>query len=261
MISFHREDNMENFEEAFVSAYCRLSYEVWYPQCKDDVSGYLQEEQCLEKALERAAAEKRDSDIIRVDGVFCENKYERRECIETILDFLQCSSLYKIVYALPYEDQMTADHIAYDYTAYQIERWKMKKEFFEEDYLLYIGSPRKYLKILPDKTGKYAVDDVLGRRVIRGKIVLDQAVYEEVIEWAKNYIADFEPKTVLEGMMLEQTTKQFQVFFAPDKFGYDMTDLRWSYVDYEFDSIHEQEALAKVLTMPELVKFMEKEIG
>lgn len=34
---------VKEYEEKFISAYCRLEYETWYQGYKDDVSKYLKE--------------------------------------------------------------------------------------------------------------------------------------------------------------------------------------------------------------------------
>lgn len=49
------------FMEKYTSAYCRLSYDVWYPGYKDGISKYLNKDINLYKALMEFTIEKRQT--------------------------------------------------------------------------------------------------------------------------------------------------------------------------------------------------------
>ena len=72
---------IEEYEEKYTSAYCRLSYEVWYQYYKDDISEYLKQYDSMDKVLSQVMTEKRESKVIRINSVSCQSTYEMKEII------------------------------------------------------------------------------------------------------------------------------------------------------------------------------------
>lgn len=105
---------VKEYEEKFISAYCRLEYEIWYQGYKDDVSKYLKENSVYD-ALDEFI-ESSTKDIIKVSGEPLLNaEYIKEVCdlvplqwkirIETSLNV----KWDKIELLLPYIDQWIID--------------------------------------------------------------------------------------------------------------------------------------------------------
>lgn len=105
---------VKEYEEKFISAYCRLEYEIWYQGYKDDVSKYLKENSVCD-ALDKFI-ESNTKDIIKVSGEPLLNaEYIKEVCdlvplqwkirIETSLNV----KWDKIELLLPYIDQWIID--------------------------------------------------------------------------------------------------------------------------------------------------------
>lgn len=105
---------VKEYEEKFISAYCRLEYETWYQGYTDDVSKYLKGNSVYD-ALDEFI-ESSTKDIIKVSGEPCKTAEELYGFIESILFFLENNEDYTVTLALPYEKQQLADTMAYKIT-------------------------------------------------------------------------------------------------------------------------------------------------
>lgn len=248
---------MEKYEEKYTSAYCRLSYDVWYPGYKDCISKYLNKDVNLYMALMEFTIEKKADKVILIDGVACLDNYDLKKFIEVIIEFLCRNEEYSIICALPYEKHKEADRYSYDYISNMLEEMKFIEEIYEGNYILIIKSfstkSKRYLKLFDDGECSFAIYQ--NKEIKRGKIKLNANLYKELFDWAKKYISD--NIGFFCGMSLVER-KRFEVNFAISKFGYEKND---GYVrdDYYFETVEGNGAISKLLQMPELAEFIREE--
>ena len=115
----------------------------------------------------------------------------------------------------------------------------------------------RYLKVLPEGTCSYAIH-YLTKEIKRGKFQVNRDLYEELIEWAKKYVADNSHAYHFTEGMPNVKTERFRVIFNMEKFGYESND--WNIVDYGFDVIDGHGVISKFLKMPELAEFVMGEV-
>lgn len=253
-------NQIEQYEEKYTSVYCRLSYEVWYQGCKDDISKYLKQNNSLDKALRQFVTDKKELKVIKIDGVACKNKYDLKECMEAMIHFLYMNEEYSIICAFPYEQQKNADRCAYDYISNTIDVLRFIEEMHEQNYMLMIRSispkSERYLKILPGGEGAYAIH-YRNKEVETGKIQLNTELNRELIDWAKKYVSDNKFKEFFEGLSYAGR-ERFSVSFGMDKLGYEKNE--WNISDFGFEKIDGNGAITKLLQMPELSRFIKEEV-
>ena len=71
------------YEEKYTSAYCRLSYHVWYYGFKDDITDLITNDESLYEVLRRYVREFDINEVIRINGVKLSEKIK----IEDILKY------------------------------------------------------------------------------------------------------------------------------------------------------------------------------
>lgn len=248
---------VKEYEEKFISAYCRLEYETWYQGYKDDVSKYLKENSVCD-ALDEFI-ESNTKDIIKVSGEPCKTTEELYEFIESILYFLEDNEDYTVTLALPYEKQQLADTMAYKITMNNMNDVIVYDEMNDNKYVIQV-TPRGYLSVFyinlyPDKTIDYVLSETKGINIFRGQLKIDDNLYNEVYEWAKKYVAENKEKDLLVGYYDELFTK-FRVNFGYGEFG---TNKKYEYIpSYEFNKIEGNGPLTKLLQLPELKALFEE---
>jgi hypothetical protein len=252
-------DRLEKFEEKNISAYCRLSYEVWFKGYNDNVKKYLHRHP-LDKALGFAAKGLDEGGLIKVDGVVCMEKFGLKKCIETVLDFLYINEKYNVVLSLPYEYHKEADGLAYRYIDRLIDICKFSGEMYDNDYLIMIGSitrkSDRYLKIHEDGIVSFAIYESDERNVNRDIVCINPDLQSRVIDWARQYIEDNKMPEIAEGMS-GISFARYKVYFNFDKLGF--TDGNSRYIrECGFETVEGNGVISELLELPELKAFIEE---
>ncbi|MDD5890506.1 MAG: hypothetical protein PUC69_07875 [Ruminococcus sp.] len=243
---------IKEYEEKFISAYCRLEYETWYQGYKDDVSKYLKGNSVCD-ALEEFI-ESNTKDIIKVSGEPCKTTEELYEFIESILFFLEDNDDYTVALALPSEKQQLADTMAYKITISNMNDVIVYDEMNDNKYVIQV-TPRGclsvfYINLYPDKTIDYVLSETKGINIFRGQLKIDANLYNEIYKWATKYVAENKIDGWIMGEEIGPHDYKFKVSFNDDFFG---IDLRNEYLpDYESNKIEGHGALTKLLQLPEL---------
>jgi hypothetical protein len=252
-------NRLEKFEEGNISAYCRLSYEVWYKGYKDNIKKYLHRHH-LDRALEFAAKELDEGGLIKVDGVECMEKFGLKECIEAVLNFLYINEKYSVVFSLPCEYHKEADVMAYKYIDRLIDIQKFSNEMLDNDYLVMIGSitrkSDRYLKIHEDGIISFAIYESDKRNVNRDIVCINSDLQSRIIDWAKQYIEDNKMPEIAEGMS-GISFARYQVYFNFEKLGF--TDDNSRYIcECGFETVEGNGVITELLELPELKVFVEE---
>lgn len=242
---------VKEYEEKFISAYCRLEYEAWYQGYKDDVSKYLKENplcDALDKFIESGT-----KNIIKVSGEPCKTTEDLYNFIQSILFFLEDNEDYTVTLALPYEKQQLADTMAYKITMNNINDIIVYDEMNDNKYVIQV-TPHGYLSVFyinlySDKTVDYVLSGTKDINITRGHLKIDDNLYNEVYEWAKKYVAENKTDGWVMGEFHTRDYK-FEVSFNDEFFG---IKSKYSYIpDYTFNKIEGNGALTKLLQLPEL---------
>lgn len=249
---------VKEYEEKFISAYCRLEYETWYQGYTDDVSKYLKENSVYD-ALEEFI-ESNTKDIIKVSGEPCKTAEELYRFIESILFFLENNEDYTVTLALPYEKQQLADSMAYKITINNMNDVIVYDEMNDNKYVIQV-TPRGclsvfYINLYPDKTIDYVLSETKGINIFRGQLKIDDNLYNEIYKWATKYVAENKIDGWLMGEEIGPHDYKFKVTFSDDFYG---IDLRYEYLpDYESNKIEVNGPLTKLLQLPELKALFEE---
>lgn len=242
---------IKEYEEKFISAYCRLEYETWYQGYKDDVSKYLKGNSVCD-ALEEFI-ESNTKDIIKVSGEPCKTTEELYEFIESILFFLEDNDDYTVALALPSEKQQLADTMAYKITISNMNDVIVYDEMNDNKYVIQV-TPRGclsvfYINLYPDKTIDYVLSETKGINIFRGQLKIDDNLYNEIYKWATKYVAENEIAGFIMGEFHTRDYK-FEVSFNDDFFG---IKSKYNYIpNYTFNKIEGNVPLTKLLQLPEL---------
>ena len=248
---------VKEYEEKFISAYCRLEYETWYQGYKDDVSKYLKENSVYD-ALDEFI-ESSTKDIIKVSGEPCKTAEELYEFIESILFFLENNENYTVTLALPYEKQQLADTMAYKITMNDMNDVIVYDEMNDNKYVIQV-TPRGclsvfYINLYPDKTIDYVLSETKGINIFRGQLKIDDNLYNEIYKWATKYVAENKTAGFIMGEFHTRDYK-FEVSFNDDFFG---IKSKYSYIpNYTFNKIEGNGPLTKLLQLPELKALFEE---
>ena len=250
---------IKEYEEKFISAYCRLEYETWYQGYKDDVSKYLKENSVC-YALEEFI-ESNTKDIIKVSGEPCKTAEELYGFIESILFFLENNEDYTVTLALPYEKQKIADSIAYKITTKEINEHIVIGEMKKDGYIIQISriccfKSIFFINLYPNRSIKYRKSIDKNYNLVKGEFKIDAGLYNEICKWAENYVAENKIDGWLVGQEIGPHDYKFKVTFSDDFYG---IDLRYEYLpDYESNKIEGHGALTKLLQLPELKALFEE---
>ena len=250
---------IKEYEEKFISAYCRLEYETWYQGYKDDVSKYLKENSVC-YALEEFI-ESNTKDIIKVSGEPCKTAEELYGFIESILFFLENNEDYTVTLALPYEKQKIADSIAYKITTKEINEHIVIGEMKKDEYIIQISriccfKSIFFINLYPNRSIKYRKSIDKNYNLVKGEFKIDAGLYNEICKWAENYVAENKIDGWLVGQEIGPHDYKFKVTFSDDFYG---IDLRYEYLpDYESNKIEGHGALTKLLQLPELKALFEE---
>lgn len=248
---------VKEYEEKFISAYCRLEYETWYQGYKDDVSKYLKGNSVCD-ALEEFI-ESNTKDIIKVSGEPCKTTEELYGFIQSILFFLENNDDYTVTLALPYEKQQLADSMAYKITMNNMNDVIVYDEMNDNKYVIQV-TPRGYLSVFyinlyPDKTIDYVLSETKGINIFRGQLKIDDNLYNEVYKWAKKYVAENKRAGFTMGEFHIMDYK-FEVSFNYEFFG---IKSKYSYIpNYTFNKIEGNGPLTRLLQLPELKALFEE---
>jgi hypothetical protein len=248
---------VKEYEEKFISAYCRLEYETWYQGYKDDVSKYLKGNSVYD-ALEEFI-ESNTKDIIKVSGEPCKTTEELYGFIQSILFFLENNDDYTVTLALPYEKQQLADTMAYKITMNDMNDVIVYDEMNDNKYVIQV-TPRGclsvfYINLYPDKTIDYVLSETKGINIFRGQLKIDDNLYNEIYKWATKYVAENKTAGFIMGEFHTRDYK-FEVSFNDDFFG---IKSKYSYIpNYTFNKIEGNGPLTKLLQLPELKALFEE---
>ena len=250
---------IEDYKETAISAYCRLSFDVWYQGYRDDIVDYL-DEKGVYKALICAADNKEEKEdtkerVIRIDGKDIPKKNELKTYIEAALDFLNNHEEWSVSIALPFEYHGEAGRIAYDITSFTLDKAKYLEELCTNDYVIQISRMThkidKYLKIFPDKTMSYSIcynEAIIKKEGIR----LNEKLYERIIKWARRYVEGFQKYDLLVGM--SEPFDWFKVYFGPEELG--IKDGSGVEPIYSFEKYPDESSLAALFEVPEICEFV-----
>ena len=244
---------VKEYEEKFISAYCRLEYETWYQGYKDDVSKYLKGNSVCD-ALDKFI-ESNTKDIIKVSGEPCTTTEELYEFIESILFFLEDNEDYTVTLALPYEKQQLADTMAYKITTKEINEHIVVGEMKKDGYIIQISriccfKSIFFINLYPNRRIKYRKSIDKNYNLMKGEFKIDAGLYNEICKWAENYVAENKIDGWLMGEEIGPHDYKFKVTFSDDFYG---IDLRYEYLpDYESNKIEGNGPLTKLLQLPEL---------
>lgn len=250
---------VKEYEEKFISAYCRLEYETWYQGYKDDVSKYLKGISvcdALDKFIESST-----KDIIKVSGEPCKTTEELYEFIESILYFLEDNDNYTVTLALPYEKQQLADTMAYKITTKEINEHIVVGEMKKDGYIIQISriccfKSIFFINLYPNRRIKYRKSIDKNYNLMKGEFKIDAGLYNEICKWAENYVAENKIDGWLMGEEIGPHDYKFKVTFSDDFYG---IDLRYEYLpDYESNKIEGHGPLTKLLQLPELKELFEE---
>lgn len=250
---------VKEYEEKFISAYCRLEYETWYQGYKDDVSKYLKENPLCD-ALDEFI-ESNTKDIIKVSGEPCTTTEELYEFIESILYFLEDNDNYTVTLALPYEKQKIADTMAYKITTKEINEHIVVGEMKKDGYIIQISriccfKSIFFINLYPNRRIKYRKSIDKNYNLMKGEFKIDASLYNEICKWAENYVAENKIDGWLMGEEIGPHDYKFKVTFSDDFYG---IDLRYEYLpDYESNKIEGNGPLTKLLQLPELKALFEE---
>lgn len=250
---------VKEYEEKFISAYCRLEYETWYQGYKDDVSKYLKGNSVCD-ALDKFI-ESNTKDIIKVSGEPCTTTEELYEFIESILFFLEDNEDYTVTLALPYEKQQLADTMAYKITTKEINEHIVVGEMKKDGYIIQISriccfKSIFFINLYPNRRIKYRKSIDKNYNLMKGEFKIDAGLYNEICKWAENYVAENKIDGWLMGEEIGPHDYKFKVTFSDDFYG---IDLRYEYLpDYESNKIEGNGPLTKLLQLPELKELFEE---
>lgn len=250
---------VKEYEEKFISAYCRLEYETWYQGYKDDVSKYLKGNSVCD-ALDKFI-ESNTKDIIKVSGEPCTTTEELYEFIESILYFLEDNDNYTVTLALPYEKQQLADTMAYKITTKEINEHIVVGEMKKDGYIIQISriccfKSIFFINLYPNRRIKYRKSIDKNYNLMKGEFKIDAGLYNEICKWAENYVAENKIDGWLMGEEIGPHDYKFKVTFSDDFYG---IDLRYEYLpDYESNKIEGNGPLTKLLQLPELKALFEE---
>jgi hypothetical protein len=250
---------VKEYEEKFISAYCRLEYETWYQGYKDDVSKYLKGNSVCD-ALEEFI-ESNTKDIIKVSGEPCKTTEELYGFIQSILFFLENNDDYTVTLALPYEKQQLADTMAYKITTKEINEHIVVGEMKKDGYIIQISriccfKSIFFINLYPNRRIKYRKSIDKNYNLMKGEFKIDAGLYNEICKWAENYVAENKIDGWLMGEEIGPHDYKFKVTFSDDFYG---IDLRYEYLpDYESNKIEGNGPLTKLLQLPELKALFEE---
>lgn len=250
---------VKEYEEKFISAYCRLEYETWYQGYKDDVSKYLKGNSVYD-ALEEFI-ESNTKDIIKVSGEPCKTTEELYGFIQSILFFLENNDDYTVTLALPYEKQQLADTMAYKITTKEINEHIVVGEMKKDGYIIQISriccfKSIFFINLYPNRRIKYRKSIDKNYNLMKGEFKIDAGLYNEICKWAENYVAENKIDGWLMGEEIGPHDYKFKVTFSDDFYG---IDLRYEYLpDYESNKIEGNGPLTKLLQLPELKALFEE---
>ena len=250
---------VKEYEEKFISAYCRLEYETWYQGYKDDVSKYLKGNSVYD-ALEEFI-ESNTKDIIKVSGEPCKTTEELYGFIQSILFFLENNDDYTVTLALPYEKQQLADTMAYKITTKEINEHIVVGEMKKDGYIIQISriccfKSIFFINLYPNRRIKYRKSIDKNYNLMKGEFKIDAGLYNEICKWAENYVAENKIDGWLMGEEIGTHDYKFKVTFSDDFYG---IDLRYEYLpDYESNKIEGNGPLTKLLQLPELKALFEE---
>lgn len=250
---------VKEYEEKFISAYCRLEYETWYQGYKDDVSKYLKGNSVCD-ALEEFI-ESNTKDIIKVSGEPCKTTEELYGFIQSILFFLENNDDYTVTLALPYEKQQLADTMAYKITTKEINEHIVVGEMKKDGYIIQISriccfKSIFFINLYPNRRIKYRKSIDKNYNLMKGEFKIDAGLYNEICKWAENYVAENKIDGWLMGEEIGPHDYKFKVTFSDDFYG---IDLRYEYLpDYESNKIEVNGPLTKLLQLPELKALFEE---
>ena len=243
---------VKEYEEKFISAYCRLEYETWYQGYKDDVSKYLKENplcDALDKFIESST-----KDIIKVSGEPCKTTEELYGFIQSILFFLEDNDDYTVTLALPYEKQQLADTMAYKITTKEINEHIVVGEMKKDGYIIQISriccfKSIFFINLYPNRRIKYRKSIDKNYNLMKGEFKIDAGLYNEICKWAENYVAENKRAGFIMGEFHIMDYK-FEVSFNDEFFG---IKSKYSYIpNYTFNKIEGNGPLTRLLQLPEL---------
>lgn len=249
---------VKEYEEKFISAYCRLEYETWYQGYKDDVSKYLKGNSVCD-ALDEFI-ESNTKDIIKVSGEPCKTTEELYGFIQSILYFLEDNEDYTVTLALPYEKQKIADTMAYKITTKEINEHIVVGEMKKDGYIIQISriccfKSIFFINLYPNRRIKYRKSIDKNYNLMKGEFKIDAGLYNEICKWAENYVAENETAGFIMGEFHTRDYK-FEVSFNDEFFG---IKSKYSYIpNYTFNKIEGNGPLTRLLQLPELKVLFEE---
>lgn len=251
---------VKEYEEKFISAYCRLEYETWYQGYKDDVSKYLNKHSLYETLLIVANDNTQNKSII-INGKYYDSTEKLKGCITTVLNFLKNFEEYNVTLVLPYEKQKIADTMAYKITTKEINEHIVVGEMKKDGYIIQISriccfKSIFFINLYPNRRIKYRKSIDKNYNLMKGEFKIDAGLYNEICKWAENYVAENKIDGWLMGEEIGPHDYKFKVTFSDDFYG---IDLRYEYLpDYESNKIEGNGPLTKLLQLPKLKALFEE---
>lgn len=257
-----------SYEERYTSAYCRLSYDVWYQSYKDDVTKHMEKQgdNNPKQLMYVAKKELGNPKVIKVDGVLYKETIELKTWIEAIICFLAENDDLEVALALPYEEHKEADILAYKYVNELIEIYRFDDELRTDisEYVLKMSywnrKSEGYIKVFSDGTVKHAIYTYDSKMITRGEFQMESILYEEIVKWCVDRIQGLRRKWKkemhiwMEGMSYERVPKLY-LEYNLDKLG--LLEADGGFDDSGLFEIKGHGAMTKLLRMPELAVFVE----
>lgn len=244
---------VKEYEEKFISAYCRLEYETWYQGYKDDVSKYLNKHSLYE-ALLIVAKDTTKNKSIKINGKSYNSTEKLKGCITTVLNFLKNFEEYTVTLVLPYINQKVADSIAYKITTKEINEHIVVGEMKKDGYIIQISriccfKSIFFINLYPNRRIKYRKSIDKNYNLVKCEFKIDAGLYNEICKWATKYVAENKTAGFIMGEFHTRDYK-FEVSFNDDFFG---IKSKYSYIpNYTFNKIEGNGPLSKLLQLPEL---------
>lgn len=244
-------DQIEDYEEKYISAYCRVSLCIWHPGLKD-ILKYDIENKSFYEILEQYSKRNENTEI-NLDGIKLKKYITLDKIVQDMIDFLFFYKDYRIQIYLPYEELCQVDKKLYDYVIYSINKVKYHLEIYTKDYVIMIQNDTEegmqYLKILPDKKVKFGIC-YPNLSIKSSMFEIDTQLFKSIYQWARQYVKKNIYRVSYEGLIDIRGARFIVTFGLFENLN------NTEYIEYRFNEICDNAILEKLFQLPQLKEFI-----